>query len=149
MPSTEEQIAQLRSAISAQETLRPTLGDGVVEVTLKALRTQLDALLAEQKDGAQPKPGPSPEALLAQLPEVDLFLAPGAVPRVVEAVEAALAGRRGSSLFRRGGFLLADVLTIVRCGAPASPAKKRGQNNRRYYGYVFDIELHFQSSLFC
>jgi ribosomal protein S12 methylthiotransferase len=32
--------------------------------------------------------------LLEQLPEVDLFLAPGAVPRVVEAVEAALAGRR-------------------------------------------------------
>ena len=34
------------------------------------------------------------EALLEQLPEVDLFLAPGAVPRIVEAVEAALAGRR-------------------------------------------------------
>ncbi|HLD47098.1 MAG TPA: adenylate/guanylate cyclase domain-containing protein, partial [Desulfobaccales bacterium] len=67
MPSIEKQIAQLHSAISAQETLRPTLGDGVVEVTLKALRTQLDSLLAEQKDAAQPKPGPSPEALLAQL----------------------------------------------------------------------------------
>ena len=67
MPSIEEQIAQLRSAISAQETLRPTLGDAVVEVTLKALRTQLDSLLAEQQDGAQPQPGPSPEALLAQL----------------------------------------------------------------------------------
>ena len=34
------------------------------------------------------------EELLEQLPEVDVFLAPGAVPRVVEAVEAALAGRR-------------------------------------------------------
>ncbi len=67
MPSIEEQIAQLRSAISAQETLRPTLGDAVVEVTLKALRTQIDSLLAEQKDGTQPKPGPSPEVLLAQL----------------------------------------------------------------------------------
>jgi predicted ATPase/class 3 adenylate cyclase len=67
LPSIEQQIAQLRSAISAQETLRPTLGDGVIEVTLKALRAQLDSLLAEQKDGAQPKPGPSPETLLAQL----------------------------------------------------------------------------------
>ncbi|MFA5111217.1 MAG: adenylate/guanylate cyclase domain-containing protein, partial [Desulfobaccales bacterium] len=67
MPSIEEQISQLRSAISAQETLRPTLGDAVIEVTLKALRTQLDSLLAEQKDGAQPQSGPSPEALLAQL----------------------------------------------------------------------------------
>ena len=67
MPSIEEKIAQLRAAISAQETLRPTLGDDVVEVTLKALRTQIDALLAEQKDEAQPKTGPSPEAMLAQL----------------------------------------------------------------------------------
>jgi hypothetical protein len=67
LPSIEEQIAQLRAAISAQETLRPTLGDGVVEVTLKALRTQIDSLLAEQKDVAQPKPGPSPETLLEQL----------------------------------------------------------------------------------
>ncbi len=67
MPAIEEKIAQLRAAISAQETLRPTLGDDVVEVTLKALRTQIDALLAEQKDEAQPKTGPSPEAMLAQL----------------------------------------------------------------------------------
>ena len=76
MPSIEEQIAQLRSAISAQETLRATLGDGVVEVTLKALRTQLDSLLAEQQDGAQPKPGASPEALLAQLQSclLDVFV---------------------------------------------------------------------------
>ena len=67
MPSIEEQIAQLRSAISAQETLRPTLGDGVVEVTIKALRTQLDSLLAEPQEPDQPQAGPSPEALLAQL----------------------------------------------------------------------------------
>ena len=67
MPSIEEQIAQLRAAISAQEALRPTLGDGVVEVTLKALRAQLDSLLAEQKEEAQPETGPSPETLLAQL----------------------------------------------------------------------------------
>ncbi|MDP2047203.1 MAG: hypothetical protein Q8L00_13440, partial [Deltaproteobacteria bacterium] len=67
MPSIDEQIAQLRSAISAQETLRSTLGDGVIEVTLKALRTQIDSLLAEQKEAAQPQSGQSPEALLAQL----------------------------------------------------------------------------------
>jgi len=67
LSSSEEQIARLRSAISAQEALRSKLDDGVIEVTLKALRAQLDALLAEQKDGAPPKPGPSPEVLLAQL----------------------------------------------------------------------------------
>ena len=65
--SIEEQIAQLRSAISAQETLRPTLGDGVIEVTLKALRTQIDSLLGEPKDETQLQPGLSPEALLVQL----------------------------------------------------------------------------------
>jgi class 3 adenylate cyclase/tetratricopeptide (TPR) repeat protein len=67
VPAIEEQIAQLRSAISAQEALRPTLGDAVVEVTLKALKTQLDSLLAEQQAAAQPEAGPSPETLLAQL----------------------------------------------------------------------------------
>jgi class 3 adenylate cyclase len=67
LSAIDEQIAQLRSAISAQEALRATLGDGVVEVTIKALRTQIDALLAEQQAAAQPKPGPSPEAMLAQL----------------------------------------------------------------------------------
>jgi class 3 adenylate cyclase len=67
LSSIEEQIAQLRSAIGAQETLRATLGDSVVEVALQALRTQLESLLAEQQAEAQPKPGPSPEAMLAQL----------------------------------------------------------------------------------
>ena len=67
MPSIEEQIAQLRSAISAQETLRSSLGDAVVEVTLKALRSQLDALLAQQQCGTGQEPGPSSETLLAQL----------------------------------------------------------------------------------
>ena len=67
MSSLEEQIAQLRSAMAAQEALRPTLGDAVVEVTLAALRAQLESLLAEQKAGGEPKAELSSEALLAQL----------------------------------------------------------------------------------
>ena len=69
MPSTDEQIAQLQSAIAAQESLRPTLGDTVVEVTLTVLRAQLESLRAEQKAAAQaqPKAGLSPDTLLAQL----------------------------------------------------------------------------------
>jgi class 3 adenylate cyclase/tetratricopeptide (TPR) repeat protein len=66
MPAIEEQIAQLHAAISAQEALRPTLGDAVVEVTLGALRTQLDSLLAEQQEAAPPEPGSPPDTLLAQ-----------------------------------------------------------------------------------
>ncbi|HCA80742.1 MAG TPA: hypothetical protein DEP53_13520, partial [Bacteroidetes bacterium] len=53
--------------MAAQEALRPTLGDAVVEVTLAALRAQLESLLAEQKAGGEPKAELSSEALLAQL----------------------------------------------------------------------------------
>src|SRR3972149_3072858 len=60
-------MAQLRSAIVAQEALRSTLGDGVVDVTVAALRTQLDALLAQQPPSGPSKAAPSPETLLAQL----------------------------------------------------------------------------------
>ncbi|HEY0133344.1 MAG TPA: adenylate/guanylate cyclase domain-containing protein, partial [Nannocystis sp.] len=63
MSSTEEQIRQIHAAIAAQETLRPVLGDAVVEVTLAALRNQLSTL-------ALPIPGSAPirtDALLAQL----------------------------------------------------------------------------------
>jgi len=65
--SFEEQIAQLQSAIAAQEALRSTLGDAVVEVTLTALRAKLESLLAEQKGGGPPKADLSSETLLAQL----------------------------------------------------------------------------------
>ncbi len=65
MSSLEEQIAQLQSAIAAQEALRPTLGDAVVEVTLAALRAQLESALAEQETSRRAKPEHSSEALLA------------------------------------------------------------------------------------
>ncbi len=67
MTSLEEQIAQLRSAIGAQEALRPTLGDGVVDVTLAALRAQLDGLLAQQQTPRRATAELSSEALLARL----------------------------------------------------------------------------------
>ena len=44
--SIEEQMADLRSAIAAQEELRATLGDAVVDATLVALREKLAALEA-------------------------------------------------------------------------------------------------------
>jgi len=67
MPSREEQIARLRSAIAAQEHLRPTLGDAVVEVTLTALRAQLNSLLTEQDAPPRPTSPISSDALLARL----------------------------------------------------------------------------------
>jgi class 3 adenylate cyclase/tetratricopeptide (TPR) repeat protein len=48
MATLEEQIAQLEAAIAAQEALRPTVGDAVVDAATAALRTQLDALRAQQ-----------------------------------------------------------------------------------------------------
>ena len=44
MPDITEQISRLEAAITAQEELRPTLGDAVVDVTLAALQAQLSAL---------------------------------------------------------------------------------------------------------
>jgi predicted ATPase/class 3 adenylate cyclase len=45
----EKQIAQLQAAVSAQETLRPTLGDATVEAAIAAIRTRLDELLSEAR----------------------------------------------------------------------------------------------------
>ena len=69
MPSVEEKIAGIQSAIAAQEALRANLGDAVVEVTLSALRAQLELLRAEQKAAASgaPRVQLTPDALLAQL----------------------------------------------------------------------------------
>jgi class 3 adenylate cyclase len=62
----DEQIAHLREAIAAQEALRRTLGDAVVELTLKPLRNLLDSLLAHPVDAADTQAG-SRDELLAQL----------------------------------------------------------------------------------
>ena len=51
MPSLEDQIAQLEAAMAAQEALRASLGDRLVDITLTALRSQLDALRAQQRPG--------------------------------------------------------------------------------------------------
>lgn len=67
MPSIEEKIAQLQSAITAQEALRSSLGDSVVDVTISALRAQIETLLAKQKAAEPSKTELSSEALLAQL----------------------------------------------------------------------------------
>ena len=40
----QQQIADLKIAIEAQESMRPVLGDSVVETTLFVLRNQLDEL---------------------------------------------------------------------------------------------------------
>ncbi len=45
---SEERIAQIQAAIAAQESLRPTLGDAVVDLTITALRRQLAEVEAER-----------------------------------------------------------------------------------------------------
>ena len=65
MNSRDEQIAQLREAIAAQEALRTTLGDATVELTLKPLRNLLESLLSQRTD-ADNETG-SRDELLAQL----------------------------------------------------------------------------------
>ena len=67
MPSLEEKIASIHCAIAAQEALRPALGDAVVDVTVNALQTQLEALREEQRGNGSPQAARSLQALLAQL----------------------------------------------------------------------------------
>jgi adenylate cyclase len=50
-----DQIAQLKAAISAQEELRPVLGDESVDSAIAVLQAQLDTLLAQQPAKAAAK----------------------------------------------------------------------------------------------
>jgi hypothetical protein len=52
MPSLEEQIVRLKASITIQGALRDTLSDTVVDTTIAALHTQLDALRAQQLTAA-------------------------------------------------------------------------------------------------
>ena len=47
MAALEEQIHQCQAAIAAQESLRSTLGDVVVDVTVAALRSRIEALQSQ------------------------------------------------------------------------------------------------------
>lgn len=67
MPDIEEQITRLQAAIAAQESLRHTLGEGVVETTLTTLRTQLDTLRRQQRATGQLQVEMTPQQLLEQL----------------------------------------------------------------------------------
>ena len=67
MLSLDDQITRLQSAIEAQEALRPTLGDAVVDVTLGALNAQLTALRAQQQAPRLPHVGLRPDQVLTHL----------------------------------------------------------------------------------
>ncbi len=67
MNSRDEQIAQLRAAIAAQETMRHTLGDATVELSLKPLRSLLESLLTEQSASISSELGSRDQRLLTQL----------------------------------------------------------------------------------
>jgi predicted ATPase len=52
MSKVDEEILRIEAALAVQEGLRPTLGDAVVDVTVAALRTKLEALQAERQQEA-------------------------------------------------------------------------------------------------
>ncbi len=49
MAKVDDEILRIEAALTAQEGLRPTLGDAVVDVTVAALRTKHEALQAERQ----------------------------------------------------------------------------------------------------
>src|SRR5215475_9439781 len=65
--SRQERIAELRAAIAAQESMRSTLGDATVELSLKPLRSLLESLLAEESVPSDRESTPRDQALLAEL----------------------------------------------------------------------------------
>lgn len=65
MTLVADQIAQLKAAISAQDQLRPVLGDESVDAALSVLRAQLDTLLVQQAPPATDTPGASDSARAA------------------------------------------------------------------------------------
>jgi predicted ATPase/class 3 adenylate cyclase len=62
----QEQIAELRAAIAAQESMRATLGDAIVELSLKPLRNLLESLLTQESVPQRESP-PRDQALLEEL----------------------------------------------------------------------------------
>lgn len=67
MSSCSDEIVELRAAIAAQENMRSTLGDAVVEMSLKPLRSQLEKLLAREALPSQDHSSDKNRELLAQL----------------------------------------------------------------------------------
>ena len=67
MNSRQDQITELRAAIAAQESMRSTLGDATVELSLKPLRSLLESLLAQEAPSPQSESALQEQALLAQL----------------------------------------------------------------------------------
>src|ERR1039457_567990 len=67
MNSRDEQIAQLRAAIAAQEAMRHTLGDATVELSLKPLRSLLESLLTGQSASISSELGSRDQQLLTRL----------------------------------------------------------------------------------
>ncbi len=68
MTAVSDQIVRLEAAIAAQDALRPTLGDSVVDAAVEALRARLDELRAEEAAGGDTSTaGPATPSALEQL----------------------------------------------------------------------------------
>ena len=70
MNSRQEQIAELRAAIAAQESMRSTLGDAIVELSLKPLRSLLESLLAQESLPPQREVDPARSSIARGIAEV-------------------------------------------------------------------------------
>src|SRR5689334_23968780 len=67
--SIQDQISRLEAAIAAQEMLRPTVGESVVQAAVEVLRDQLAALHRQEAASAGVQTGFTPEQALARLQE--------------------------------------------------------------------------------
>jgi class 3 adenylate cyclase/tetratricopeptide (TPR) repeat protein len=102
MATSEEQlrrVRQIEAGISAQESLRATLGDAVVDTTVEALRAQLEALGSPAVGERQPLDAPVPTELAIKM----------------------RAGGRGRAERRRVTVLFADLSGYTALGERLDP----------------------------
>jgi class 3 adenylate cyclase/tetratricopeptide (TPR) repeat protein len=67
------QIAQLKAAISAQDQLRPVVGDETVDAAVSVLRAQLEILLSQQSSSSHGTPPRAHSARMAVKTEEEAF----------------------------------------------------------------------------
>jgi class 3 adenylate cyclase/tetratricopeptide (TPR) repeat protein len=118
--TTDDQVAQLESAIAAQESLRATLGDATVDLAISAMRGRLAALRPErpQRSGA-PAWDKRGGALPAEIASRALASLQGYLPQELAAKAQASGSTKGER--KQVTVLFADLSGFTALSESADP----------------------------
>jgi class 3 adenylate cyclase/tetratricopeptide (TPR) repeat protein len=117
-----DRIARLKAAISAQDQLRPVLGDETVDAAIAALQAHLDALLAEQASTPEAAGGTRSAAAASPTEATALGALQARVPAALaDKARRTRAGRRGDVERRNVTVLFADLSGFTALGERFDP----------------------------